>query len=196
MTQQAKHTDVFEQVLLSYAEMCYSVALALTRDSRQAQELATRALTWAWHRRDSADAARDIKKTLLKALREQFLQHYASFRTVSGTRLLIRKGHTMYCPRCGGEYRDDFTRCSDCDEALVSELPAERTPEYENLVTIFEGDAGSAAVARATVENAGVESWIKDEEVHGLFPGLGSTEILVRAEDQQQAHNALETRNH
>lgn len=102
----------------------------------------------------------------------------------------------MYCPICRGEYREGFTRCSDCDEALVSELPAELTPEYENLVTVFEGDAGSAAVARATVENAGIKSWMKDEEVHGLFPGLGSTEILVRAEDQQQAYKALESWNH
>ena len=101
----------------------------------------------------------------------------------------------MYCPRCRDEYREGFTRCSDCDEALVNELPAEPTPKYENLVTAFEGDAGSATVARATVENAGIKSWMKDEQVHGLFPGLGSTEILVRAEDQQQAQKTLEMRN-
>lgn len=69
-------------------------------------------------------------------------------------------------------------------------------PEYENLVTVFEGDANSAAVARATVESAGIKSWMKDEAVHGLFPGLGSTEILVRAEDQQRAMHALETPTH
>lgn len=34
MAQQAKHIDDFEQVLLSYTDMCYSVALALTRDAR------------------------------------------------------------------------------------------------------------------------------------------------------------------
>ncbi|MBP7430514.1 MAG: hypothetical protein GX625_18195 [Clostridiaceae bacterium] len=37
---------------------------------------------------------------------------------------------------------------------------------------------------------------MKDEAVHGLFPGLGSTEILVRAEDQQRARHALETPTH
>lgn len=129
-------------------------------------------------------------------MREKFLQHYAVFCTVSGKSLLIRKGHIMYCPICRGECREGFARCLDCDEALVNELPAEPSPEYENLVTILEGDAGSAAVARTTVESAGIKSWIKDEEVHGLFPGMGSTEILVCAEDQQRACKALETTNH
>jgi len=119
MSQQAEHTGAFEQGLLSYTEMCYSVALALTRDSHQAQELATRVLTWACQQRDGAHGGKDTKKRLLRELREQFLQHYARFCTVSGKRLLIRKGHTMYCPICRGEYREGFSRCSDCDEALV-----------------------------------------------------------------------------
>ena len=60
-------------------------------------------------------------------------------------------------------------------------------------MTVFEGDSGSAAVARAALEGAGIESWIKDEEVHGVFPSLGSTEILVCEEDEQSALKALET---
>ena len=61
------------------------------------------------------------------------------------------------------------------------------------MVTVFEGDANSAVVARAAVENAGVPSWIKDEEVLGLFPGLASTEVLVCAEDEKSALKALKT---
>jgi hypothetical protein len=29
----------------------------------------------------------------------------------------------MYCPQCKAEYRQGFTRCADCDVALVAELP-------------------------------------------------------------------------
>jgi len=29
----------------------------------------------------------------------------------------------MWCPVCGGEYRPGFTRCPDCDVALVAEAP-------------------------------------------------------------------------
>lgn len=74
MTKQAEPAEVFEQVLLSHAEMCYSVALALTRNPERAQELARQVLTGAWHLRDSAQSRDNIKKKLLTALRQRFLQ--------------------------------------------------------------------------------------------------------------------------
>jgi DNA-directed RNA polymerase specialized sigma24 family protein len=74
--QQVKQPEEFEQVLLSYAEMCYSVAFALTRNPRRAQDLARYALTWAWHQGDNVDGRTSIKQKLLKALRERFLDHY------------------------------------------------------------------------------------------------------------------------
>ena len=76
MMKQAEHAEAFEEVLLSYAEMCYSVAFALTRNPHRAQDLARHVLTWAWHLRDSAHGEKDIKKKLLEVLRERFLQHY------------------------------------------------------------------------------------------------------------------------
>lgn len=73
---QAEHPETFEAVLISYAEMCYSVAFALTRNPQRAQDLAKYVLTWAWHLRDSADREKDIKTKLLSVLRERFLQYY------------------------------------------------------------------------------------------------------------------------
>lgn len=75
-TRHDTHGEAFEQILLSYAEMCYSVAFALTRHPERAQELARHTLTWAWHRRNGVDAGKDIKRNLLKVLRERFLVHY------------------------------------------------------------------------------------------------------------------------
>lgn len=98
----------------------------------------------------------------------------------------------MYCPICRSEYREGFKRCSDCDTNLVDDLPLAPVPEYENLVTVFEGESNNAALARAAVEGAGIESWIQDGEVHGLFPTLGATEVLVREEDEPKALEALE----
>jgi len=73
---QAEHAEAFEEVLISHAEMCYSVAFALTRNPHRAQDLARHVLTWAWHLRDSARAEKDIKKKLLKVLRERFMHYY------------------------------------------------------------------------------------------------------------------------
>ena len=74
--QQVKQPEEFEQVLLSYVDMCYSVAFALTRNPHRAQDLARYVLTRAWHMRDDIDSRLTIKQDLLKALRERFLQHY------------------------------------------------------------------------------------------------------------------------
>src|SRR5256885_673212 len=38
---------------------------------------------------------------------------------------------TMYCPRCKAEYRQGFTRCSDCDVDLVNEPPASASGPVE-----------------------------------------------------------------
>ncbi len=102
----------------------------------------------------------------------------------------------MYCPICRAEYREGFTQCSECDVKLVNDLPLEQTPEYENLVTVFEGDSNSAAVARTMVEGVGIESWAKDEGLHSIFPNLGPTGIEVRVEDEELALEVLETPEH
>ena len=77
---QAEQADIFEQALLSHAEMCYSVALALTHDPKRAQELARRVLTGAWQLRNSANGREDIKRKLLTALRRRHLKDCIAIR--------------------------------------------------------------------------------------------------------------------
>jgi hypothetical protein len=63
----------FERQLLAHVELCYSVALELTRDFRRAEELSRDTLLWAWQNQwDLSDAAA-IKMTLLRELRCRFL---------------------------------------------------------------------------------------------------------------------------
>ena len=43
----------------------------------------------------------------------------------------------MFCPECKAEYRDGFSRCSDCDTALVAELPNSTEPAvYEGQLRL------------------------------------------------------------
>jgi len=66
-----------EQVLLSHVEMCYSVALALTRDAVLAQRLARATVLWAWQRQaTTGDLGCDVKMALLSELRSRFLSDY------------------------------------------------------------------------------------------------------------------------
>lgn len=61
----------------------------------------------------------------------------------------------MYCPECGGEYREGFSTCADCGSVLVAEAPPE-APESK-LVTVLEsGDPNEIAFVEATLSNAGI----------------------------------------
>ena len=71
-----KQTEAFETLLLSYVDMCYAVALALTHNHADAKDLTLEVLEWAWQIRNREDAAKSIKKTLLAAMRQQFIENY------------------------------------------------------------------------------------------------------------------------
>ncbi len=72
----AKYTQNFEQNLLSYTDLCYSVALALTRNPYDAEDLARDVMTRIWLLRHYNSAKTVTKKELLMQLRERFLQKY------------------------------------------------------------------------------------------------------------------------
>ncbi len=72
----ATDAEAFDHVLLSYAEMCYAVALALTHDRDDAYDLAKEVLIETWNLREKANAVKRIKYTLLVALRKKFMEEY------------------------------------------------------------------------------------------------------------------------
>lgn len=75
---QAEHTEAFEKALLSYAEMCYSVALTLTRNPVDARYLTRDVLVETWHLNDYAYDKKNIKKRLLTMLRAKFKEDYCA----------------------------------------------------------------------------------------------------------------------
>ncbi len=98
----------------------------------------------------------------------------------------------MFCPICSMEFREGFTWCPECQASLVDELPAVETPERNELASVFEGDAGSAAVVCAMLEGTGIEAWIKDEEAHGVLPNLGPVKVLVHGVNKKAALETVE----
>jgi hypothetical protein len=83
----------------------------------------------------------------------------------------------MYCPQCGGEYRDGFTQCVDCEVALVATPPAveeeaEPTPDV-GLVSVLEtGDPAEMAFAESLLLEAGIDYTKQGDRVQDLF-GIG-----------------------
>jgi hypothetical protein len=59
----------------------------------------------------------------------------------------------MYCPNCRSEYRPGFTRCNDCDVALVAELLPEKETEFTDLVEVLStADVGQVALIESILE--------------------------------------------
>ena len=50
-----------------------------------------------------------------------------------------------------------------------------------------------AELAQGVLESAGIESMIRTDDAGGMYPAIGGAELLVRAEDRQGAHDALES---
>lgn len=77
----------------------------------------------------------------------------------------------MFCPECGGEYREGFTRCADCEVDLVATLPEpeEETPVSE-LVTVLEtGDPAEMALAESLLQDARIPFFKKGDQLQNLF---------------------------
>jgi len=59
----------------------------------------------------------------------------------------------MVCPNCRGEYLSGFSRCKDCDVALVDELPPEQGPEFVDLVEVLAiADVGQILLIKSILD--------------------------------------------
>jgi len=102
----------------------------------------------------------------------------------------------MFCPECGAEYREGILECSDCQTALVPEIPPEPQPgpkpKLELVTVLATGDPGRIAVAKSLLEDSRIEYLTKDEGFHDLFPvSRFRIQIQVRLEDREEAGELL-----
>jgi Putative prokaryotic signal transducing protein len=106
----------------------------------------------------------------------------------------------MFCPECRLEYREGFTRCSDCDVGLVWQLPKPSEPDLE-LVKVFEtGNPALIGVIESLLDDAEIDFLTKGAGIQELIGGgrfgtgvntvLGWVEFWVR-EDQESAAREL-----
>jgi len=106
----------------------------------------------------------------------------------------------MYCPRCGGEFRDGYARCSDCDVDLVAALPATEHDANLLLVPIFEtSDVNLVAILKSVFEDAGIAFDTRNEALQDLIygrmagfnPVVGPIEFWVREDDENAARQLI-----
>ena len=117
----------------------------------------------------------------------------------------------MFCPRCQAEYRFGFTRCSDCDVDLVDSLPKDAPSSITEIPSSFEAyrfeakpelvvirtfqSGVDADFAKSALESAGIPAMVRGNDTvrrHYYAVPLGGIELLVRAEDAEDADKILD----
>jgi hypothetical protein len=65
-----------------------------------------------------------------------------------------------------------------------------------NLIAVstFRSSA-DAQLAKGILDEAGIESMIRADNAGGMYPAINGAELLVRQEDLEKAHDALQRRH-
>ncbi|MSP39824.1 MAG: DUF2007 domain-containing protein [Deltaproteobacteria bacterium] len=96
----------------------------------------------------------------------------------------------MYCPNCRSEYRPGFTRCHDCDVALIVELPVEAKPEFVDLVEVLStADAGQISIIKSILEAEDIP-YLAQGENFALARNI-AVRLLVSSECLEDAKEVL-----
>jgi hypothetical protein len=112
----------------------------------------------------------------------------------------------MYCPVCRADYREGFTKCSDCQVALVLSLPTDppETPEpapppisdLDTVTVLTTTDPVALALAKGSLEDAGIPYYIAGELTgpgESISPLMNRWQrIAVSREDEEEARRLLE----
>ena len=104
-------------------------------------------------------------------------------RVKNGGRILGR----VICPNCEAEYREGFTRCSNCDVDLVDALPSIEIRGDLELVKIFEsGNPALLSLARSLLDDAQID-YTSPSASRSFNSVVGPNMFFVRKEDEAEA---------
>jgi hypothetical protein len=98
----------------------------------------------------------------------------------------------MYCPKCKSEYRDGFYTCSDCDVALVHELPIEpeyEFIEYEEILSTF--NPADVALIKSLLDGENVTYYFHGEHFMHIRPLVEPARLMVDKRDVETARDLL-----
>jgi hypothetical protein len=99
-------------------------------------------------------------------------------------------GGNMYCPQCRAEFREGYSRCTECDINLVKTLPGKvELPGYVHLATVF--TEGEIALIKSSLDRAGIEHYFHGEQAHRLAPLPFGARLMVREDFREEAEAIL-----
>jgi hypothetical protein len=111
----------------------------------------------------------------------------------------------VYCPKCGCQYRDGFTECSECRVPLLAGTPAgdptgEFDPNLDLVVVLETNDRIELALMKGLLEDAGIPYYILGQiatliqDVDGFLHKW--VRIQVPRDREEEARQLLEDWRH
>jgi len=99
----------------------------------------------------------------------------------------------MYCPKCRGEYREDFTECSDCGVALVHEKPPEPEIIYDEFEMVMEVyNPAQISILKSLLDENKIKYYFHGEEFHRLYASaVESARLMVRKDQVEKVRNII-----
>lgn len=102
-----------------------------------------------------------------------------------------------FCPKCLSEYKASFTRCRDCDLALVDVLVEDTQSPDDSQAEMVElrkfSTSTEAEMIRGVLEQNDIRSLLQGEtSSSALFPAATSVSLLVDERDLKEATELVE----
>jgi Putative prokaryotic signal transducing protein len=106
----------------------------------------------------------------------------------------------MYCPKCRTEYRKGFSTCSDCEVALVPELPPEPlpppAPEYVNFINLYSPQNEiEMSMLKSILDSEGIRYFVRNDNFGSLevgpHIGLFNAKMIEVQDDQYEKAKEL-----
>jgi len=76
----------------------------------------------------------------------------------------------MFCPVCKSEYREEYTRCEECDTDLVAEMPAGEDDMEEMVPVLRTNNQPLLAIFEAALTANNIPHYIRGGEAASLMP--------------------------
>jgi hypothetical protein len=103
----------------------------------------------------------------------------------------------MFCPECGAEYREGFTRCADCEVDLVwgepQELPRPESAyeyvEFEEVLRTY--NPADVAIIKSVLDAEGITHHIKGEHFMLVRPLADPASLMVKKGEVERAVEVL-----
>jgi hypothetical protein len=100
----------------------------------------------------------------------------------------------LFCPKCGTEYVEGVTTCTECGSPLTADPPAEAEGQaqwidFQELLATF--NAGDIAIIKSLLDAESIDYFFQGEFFNNVRPLIEPVRLMVRKDQVSEAKDIL-----